>query len=118
MAQRLLQQDSSLPRIPNDEQEEEEEATDSYADERWIHKPAHDPAAGAAALPVRDRCPPEGVMGKFQEMQVHGPIELSRHVAHLVVHPSLRDDAGMVKQLQAFGEKLGVPVVWMDEEDD
>lgn len=103
-----------MTRIPN----EEEETSEGGTDERWIHKPTDDPATIAAALAVQDRHPPEGVMGTFQKIQVHGPIELSQHVVRLVVHSSLRNDSEMVKQLQVFGEKFGVPVVWMDEEDD
>ncbi len=85
---------------------------DSSIEARWIHKPK----GVAAVLPSRERHPPAGVLSKYQEMHVHGPVVLARHVARLVVSSSrYKDDATVISRLKAFSEKHGVPVVWMDE---
>lgn len=114
VAERLQQQDASSSRIPSEE--DSDGGSSSSEDERWIYKPTDDPAAVAAALPLRHQHPPAGVLNQYQEMQVHGPVALANDIARLVVHRSSHEgDAEMVKRLRAFGEKFGVPVVWMDE---
>lgn len=84
----------------------------------------------------RDMHPPPETSGlDFKELQVHGPVELGRDVARLVVHPSHRKEkkkgrnaAGsgeggggslsVQKLMHQFREKHGVPVVWMDTFED
>ena len=76
--------------------------------------------------------PPEKAGHDFKELQIHGPVELGKDVARLVVHPSYRKkekrrEGGMgegaggttfSKLVRQFREKHGVPVVWMDTFED
>jgi hypothetical protein len=72
---------------------------------------------------ARDRLPPPTPplfeeVGRWPELQVHGPVELSKDVARLVVHQEHRKPGAageaMRQQLLRFEEKFGVRVVWMD----
>lgn len=50
--------------------------------------------------------------GKYKEAQIHGPIELSRHVDRLVASERHRDIAG---QLQEIADKHGFTLTWVSE---
>jgi|EP00624_Nannochloropsis_granulata_P007413 hypothetical protein len=89
-------------------------------------------------VPLRGMHPPPEKAGHdFKELQIHGPLELGRDMARLVVHPSYRKKekrieggtqhrgAGnggrgttFLKLVRRFREKHKVPVVWMDTFED
>lgn len=79
----------------------------------------------------REVHPPPQTSGHFfKELQIHGPVELGKDVARLVVHPFYRKkekkkeggtqqvETAFLKLVHRFREKHGVPVVWMDTFED
>ena len=48
-------------------------------------------------------------------LQIHGEVDLARHVDALVVHTIYKEDEAMLALLEEFTKKHGVPIVWMAE---
>lgn len=75
-----------------------------------LHTPLHDAAVADGFFAPRHR------RSRPPQLQIHGPVELRRHVLVLVLPASLRPAAAAGATLAAsFAAAHGVPVVWGDE---
>lgn len=54
----------------------------------------------------------------YKEAQIHGEVDLSKHVKRLVVHPRHRVDGFNPQRVKAVCEKHGWEFMWMDDERD
>merc|ERR1712232_360560 len=52
----------------------------------------------------------------YKEAQIHGEVDLSKHVQRLVVHPKHRVDGFPEDRLRQICENKGIEFIWMDEE--
>lgn len=50
----------------------------------------------------------------YKEIQIHGPIQLNRHVQRLMVNPKYRKQSYIIKQLKEIGEKHQFDIQFMD----
>merc|ERR1712151_1053563 len=53
---------------------------------------------------------------QYKEAQIHGEVDLSKHVQRLVVHPKHRVDGFPEDRLRIICENKGIEFIWMDEE--
>lgn len=56
-----------------------------------------------------------GVISTYKEIQVHGELDFSRHVAACVVDPAHRGDRSIMDQVERAAKKHGFEVVFMDD---
>jgi len=52
------------------------------------------------------------LMSVYKEVQIHGPIDFSKHIAACVISPS--DKKGVEDLIEAFSTKHGVPIIEME----
>merc|ERR1712046_244215 len=52
----------------------------------------------------------------YKEAQIHGQVDLKKHVQRLVVHPKHRIDGFPEDRIRSICEDKGIEFIWMDEE--
>merc|ERR1712039_1006551 len=67
-----------------------------------------DPSWAGDAKKIKGQC--------YKEVQLHGPIDLKKHVQRLVVHPKHKVDGYAHKAIEQLCNAHGWELSWMDQE--